>query len=305
MTRRTSGAARGRWVAAAAILASIACPAAAASQVAALDMSTLAHNACADTVTPQRFVTTTIFQSAVSADTLSALTAQLDLISQQVAARARAVLGAGPNMVPEDDTLANWRHLSGTLPLEVVFYRDRPSVWRVDSAADTSSARLLAVYSDVLRQMSPNDLWVVWPPGFASDSVVLRFALGPNDPPRATHQPRFAVFSLPMGVVAQSHALPNHVAHPQYPYDAEFRRVIATLTMDFVIDTTGHPDSTTLKDETPPPKVFDFPRAEMYYREFVAATRKAILASTFHPARYGGCAVRELVRAPYAFRFRP
>ena len=303
--RLTGRRAASRWIAAVATTAWIAVPAGSASQIATVPAIWPESSACAETVTPERFVKTTIFQWAVSADTLSSITAELALISQHVAERARQALGAAADVVPEDDTLADWRRLTGTLPLEIVLYRDRPSVWRVDSARDTSKARLVALYAGVLRDMSPDDLWIVWPDGFASDSIVLRLAVGPNASGITTPRSRFAIFSLPMGLVAQSHALPKHLVHPRYPPDAEFRRVIATLTMDFVVDTTGRADSATIRDEAPAPKVFDFPRAEMYYRQFVAATRKAILASTFHPARFGGCAVRERVREPFAFRFRP
>ena len=279
----------------------LAAPAVAALRVPPLDTAAVANPRCIDTVTPRRFERTTIYQREVSSDTTPAVAAQLDLISQRVAEVLRAALGARPNGVPDADTLADWRHVTGELPLELVLHRDQPSTWRADSTATSAPTKLANLYLAVLR--GSDDLWIVWPPGLASDSLVVRFSLWANDPKRPTDRAQFAVFSILMGIVPETPVLNHRRVEPRYPYDAETHSVIATLTMDFVVDTTGRADPATVTDVPPPPGSFDFSGAQQYYREFVDAARKAVLGSTFYPARRGGCPVRMRVRVPYQFRF--
>lgn len=172
-------------------------PRALLSQVALVGLAARASRSCVDTVTPQRFAKTTIVQRGVFLDSTPAIAAQFDLVSQQIAEGVRTALGAAPNVVPENDTLAD------------------------------------------------------------------------------------------------------------YAIDAADHTVIASLTMEFTVDSTGHVDTASATDVSPPPKTRNPPHAERYYREFVEAARKAVTESTFHPARWGGCPLPVQVRRQFIFGEAP
>lgn len=276
-------------------------PASAASQVALVGLAARASRACADTVTPQRFAKTTIVQREVLNDSIPAIADQLELVSQRIAEGVRIALGAAPNIVPENDTLADWRHVVGAVPVMVVFHRDAPTTWRVDSAVDPTRAKLLALYVGVLRGMSPNNLLVIWPTAFAPDSITLGLVLWPNEPIKLSDPPQFPVFSTSMGVVTATRSKPDHYGHVLYPVDAADHTVVASVTMAFMVDSSGHVDTASVTDVLPPTKSLHFPHAERYYREFVDAARKAVIESTFHPARWGGCPIPARVRTQFFF----
>lgn len=227
------------------------------------------------------------------------------MVSEHVAEHVRAALGAAPNTIPESDSLVDWRDLDGSVPIALVIYRSQPTAWRADAIVSPANKRVLALYLDVLRGMSPDDLWLVWPKGFKADSIMVHFYLTPLGFGLPLGRPEMAVFSADVATVPATPALPDHQVLPQYPRDAERKRVVATVILQFVIDTTGHAEPASITNLKPSPGSVDFPNALSYYGEFVEAARSAVLASTYHPGRRGGCLVAQLVQAPFTFAFPP
>lgn len=272
------------------------------AQLAPNDTETVATSECVDTVTPMRFVTDTISQYWVAPRTIPVVGGELDLVSEHIASAVRTALGGSPSVVPRNDTIVDWRAVDNDLPFRLVIYRDKPTAWHADSVVRPTQVKLLAAYLEALRTMSADDLWIVWPPHFKPDSVVVRFYLRPPENRiLLVGEPPPAVFATRMGVVSEKVALRDHVVLPTYPFDAERHQIVATVILQFVIDSTGHADPATITNLKPAPHTLDFPDAERYYSEFVQAARKAAMATTYYPARRGGCPVRQLVQAPFNF----
>lgn len=260
-----------------------------------IESDSLESSQCVDSAAPSLMARIATFQYSLYPDTRSAISLQLDLVSQHVADGVRAALGAAPNRLPEGDTLADPRHVEGQLPLELVLHRDQPTTWRADSAVDSTRSKLVTLYLGVLKAMQPDALWIVWPPDAASDSIVLRFTLRHG----SASQPHFAVFSNSTRAFIETPPTIDHQVNPRYPSDAEHDHATASVMMQFVIDTTGHADPGSITRVSRPPATGTLSMAE--YTEFVDASRRAILASTYHPAHRGKCLVRARVRAPYNF----
>ena len=280
----------------------------ATAESAPADTTAITAGKCVDFAMPTRFVTNTFYQTWLSPGTIPSVADQLDLVSEHIAEQVRTALGGASAIVPKVDSLVTWQNTSFELPLVLVLRRDQATTWRAEPNVSPTQSKLLAVYLDVLHKMAPDDLWIVWPKNFAPDSLVLRLYVAPPD--SSTYWPgvggrkpelQIALFSSTIGVVPKTSALPDHQGQARYPVDAERHGVTATVIMQFVIDTAGHADSATITNVKPAGGTFNFPNAERYYREFVAAARQAVLATTYHPAQVGSCRVRQLVLAPYTF----
>jgi TonB family protein len=79
-------------------------------------------------------------------------------------------------------------------------------------------------------------------------------------------------------------------AAPAYPEELRRTGVSGMTTVEFVVDTTGHPDTTS------------FSVVMATHREFAAAVREALPFMLFRPAELRGRHVRQLVRQDFIFR---
>ncbi|HEU4564242.1 MAG TPA: TonB family protein [Gemmatimonadaceae bacterium] len=79
---------------------------------------------------------------------------------------------------------------------------------------------------------------------------------------------------------------------PRYPLVLRVRRVEGEVVVNFVVDTTGHVDTTSISVVASPD-----PR-------FSAAAREALVGSRFEPATLGGRKVRQLTAQRFWFRLR-
>jgi len=256
---------------------------------------------CADTTAPPSFGRTTIVQYWMAPNTIPAVSDQLDLVSQHVAERVRATLGAPPNRLPAADSVIGWRNVRGEVPLQLVIHRTQPTTWHTDSAVVPGEAKLVSVYLAALQSMSQDDLWVVWPEGFGADSIVMRFFLTPRQDMMEGRRSAFDVFSAITALLPETEPETDRLIVPQYPGDAKRKKIAGSVLLRFEIDTAGRVVPATITSVAPPPGAFDFPDGMRYYAEFVDAARAAALATTYRPARTGVCAVPQVVMAPYHF----
>ena len=79
-------------------------------------------------------------------------------------------------------------------------------------------------------------------------------------------------------------------APPEYPEPLLRGRVEGTVLAQFTVDTTGRADVTTLKVLKPADPLF------------IQAVRNALPNMKFSPAKLNGRKVKQVVRAPFAFR---
>ena len=228
---------------------------------------------------------------------------QAGLIAQDVAAQMRKMLGARGEDAPIADGKIAWY----SVPSQIVVTarRDGSMRWRGRGfLGDSSATLLLANAFDSAR--ASGDVAMIWPDGFAADSVVMTLGLRPEPVTQAiTYTPgmspiKFAAFYL--AVPEESPALPvRDNDMPRYPDENERHRVAGQLVMQFVVDTAGKAIPSTIHNVWPE----DAPRLtgdeKRYYDAFVSAVSAWNVRMSFTPARVGVCPVKQLVQLPIRF----
>ncbi len=236
--------------------------------------------------------------------TPASLTSQADFMASEVATELRRMLGSDNEQVPSGDSAVTWYGASSEL---VVTAHPDGSVTRrfIHPAADSSAGRLLYGAFDAAR--ARGTAMMLWPDGFAADSLTVRLslssiaALTPKTIIARRGQPvRFAVFTI--SVPTRTPALPRTTRDgADYPMRNQMRGVSGTLTLQFVVDTSGRAEPATIHDLWPR----DLPRlsgeSARYYQDFVTSSTGYVKHLKFEPSRIGGCAVRQLVLQPMRF----
>ena len=149
---------------------------------------------------------------------------------------------------------------------------------------------------------------MIWPEGYAADSIDFRLSLLPDGFLAAAGfdstykgQMSFGAFAVRMPKYVP--ALPvRGGGHIVYPHNSQFRHVTGQVIAEFVVDTTGRAEMSTFHDVWPADK----PRLEgplgRYYKDFVSSIRNYAAKAKFTPARIGSCTVPQWVRIPVRFR---
>jgi hypothetical protein len=230
----------------------------------------------------------------------------IDLLMQEVAGRVRASLGASADQLPSGAPAVTWRALDGTL--DVVVHRDGNVSSAVRKSedfnrADTTAAQLLeralgAVAAD-------GHYFMIWPEGIEHDSVAFRIAM---HYPMVSGQGVVGTLSLrqgfPLFFVPVPKEEPVEVERQpkvDYPVWLIDRRVTGGLLLQFIVDTTGLADLSTVKDLWPSSRPRPSGQTRQYYESFRRAIVRALPDARFKPARIGGCKVRQLVQMPFGF----
>ncbi|HEU5480947.1 MAG TPA: energy transducer TonB, partial [Candidatus Tumulicola sp.] len=244
---------------------------------------------------------------AVVHDTSRAILAQVDLLGWRIVQAVRASLGASGTSVPPGDSFGKWPLPIRHLPFDIVVRHNRRGSWRMGAAADSDAASpaLTALYERALGTIPPDSIWMIWPEGYAPDSLVFRLDLVAFGQPGRLMPDKtslMAVFSATG--VAERPALQRQHLYATYPADARRMRIIGNLLLQFVVDTTGRADTQTIRVLRPTPAQVDSSEYPHYLREFIDAARSAIARDRFTPARVGRCAVRETVQLPVSYTFR-
>jgi hypothetical protein len=261
-----------------------------------------AGKACLDTLSDASLARVTVFQHAVLADTNSAIQAQIALVSQHIAEAARAALGGVGDSVPAGDALGVWRQSLVHLPFVIVIHRDGPWSWRREAGADAASSKVTAFYTRVLRSIPGDSLWMIFPDGYAADSVAMRLDVMSDNP--FAFAPSMLATLFPVftgkGIIRTQAALETQLT-PTYPDDAFADSITAKVTVDVVIGTDGRADPRTLEVRQPSAATLATSPKAHFYREFVDATRDVVLRERFRPARIGGCMVRQVAHLSYDY----
>jgi hypothetical protein len=249
---------------------------------------------------------TVFLQAHMPGHTDSSLTLQADLMAGDVATELRALLGAHGEDVPLADSAMSWYSVPSQLI--VVARADGSVTRRMRSAAGDSSATvILSRAFDAARARGAAIM--LWPESLTADSLVVRLTLVPSLAERAwklvapagRHE-RFAAFYL--SEPTESPALPKaNQGHPDYPFFNQRSRITGQLTLQFVVDTNGRADSTTIHDLWTPGVPRLTGQLERYYNDFVRSTTAWVKHIHFYPARIGSCPVRQIVQFPFEFRY--
>ena len=150
------------------------------------------------------------------------------------------------------------------------------------SISDALDATLITMLE---RQDSLGGFW--YPAGpLPQDSVRLLLT--------TTHRPGRQEVSTPLARIRLprypgTQVRPRRGPAPRYPDIAEKAGISSAVMVEFVVDTTGRADMSTVR------LVF----AE--YEEFVAEVRRVLPRHRYEPARIAGCPMRQLVQQPVVF----
>lgn len=230
----------------------------------------------------------------------------IDLLTQEVADRVRASLGAAADELPSGAPAVTWRALDG--PLDVVVHRDGSVSSAVHQSedfnrADTTAARLLA---NALGAVAENGhYFIVWPEQLDHDSVAFRVAMhypmvdGQGVAGTLSLRQGFPLFSVP--VPREEPVEVEQGPKVQYPGWLIGRGVSGGVLLQFIVDTAGRADLSTVKDLWPPSRPRLTGQKRQYYESFRRAIVRALPDARFKPARIGGCRVRQLVQMPFGF----
>jgi len=257
-------------------------------------------SACMKALSPVNMYRMPIYLDArMPEHTDSAFTLQADMMAQDVANEFRALLGAKGDEVPVANQTLVWYSIPSQLV--VTAHRDGNVTRRLKTfAGDSSAATMLARAFDSARVHSTAN--IVWPENAKVDSVVVRLSIMPSSAssallPGQTSLPRmkFAVFSLGEPYLAPA-VLESTPEDSHYPVFNGENGITGQVILEFVVDTLGRVDATTIHDVWNSGKPRPEGEVARYYSEFVRTTTNWIKKAKFSPARIGPCAVAQLVR---------
>jgi hypothetical protein len=247
----------------------------------------------------------------------------VDLMAQEVGDRLstliRASPGASRGASPPADTLGlprgDHQLVGGSrglfTGLRVVARRaGGPLAWQVAHAeradtlpADTAGAALLAT---ALRAADREQAVFFPPEAFRGDSLVFElWFVRPTVAGRARALTSVRVrnpmptFTLPVAWEQDAAAIPGSI-RLEYPANL-IGRYEGRVTLEFVVDTAGRAERTTVRDVWPERAPRPTGSSLSAYRTFVAAGRTAVINGRFRPALVAGCPVRKLVQLPLAW----
>jgi hypothetical protein len=244
-----------------------------------------------------------------------ALLPQLDLVTQELADRVRALLGGTLDTLPMGEPTVTWPKLRSKLRVvvrrggQVASMEPIPDTsLAVDGLApDTAAAHLLM--RSLAAVVEEEKYLLFWPDETGPDSVAFHLAFhyplvdaaGVSTPP--TVRQAFAIFSL--AVPTQEPVTVKHQSNPKYPENFPEKGITGDLVMQFIVDTTGRAEMATVEDLWPSSRPRLTGEMGRYYDAFRRAVVRSISRDRFEPARIGGCRVRQLVQMPFGFRVGP
>jgi len=238
----------------------------------------------------------------------SAFSMQADLLAQDVATSLRALRGGSDSAVTNEDRHLAWSsvptsivvlaHSNGDMSAHPLF---------VGVGVDSSADLLLLQALDSAR--AHGGAVMLWPDGFAKDSVYARLDLAagyahasPIEERTISHEHRFVVFTLTEP--EEDPALPvRNTPPPRYPPQNERTHYTGSVLMQFTVDTAGRAEPKSIRDLFPTGK----PRLEgndaEAYDGFVSTLTSWLRTVRFQPAHLGSCVRRQQVQWPFVFKF--
>lgn len=191
-----------------------------------------------------------------------------------------------------------------TTSAHLVVRRDGTFDW---STADTAqwSRRTRQLLLDALQARRKAGDMIVWPDEVPGDSARMRLYVSlaslVNGKLIGDEVLPLAIPVFTTRVLAEKPASVKHSVSPQYPLRNRNDGWIGTVNMQFVVDTSGRADESTIRDIWPKgaPSLRDDQRD--VYAAFMKAAIEGIRGSTFYPAELAGCKVRQVVQQAFVF----
>jgi hypothetical protein len=243
--------------------------------------------------------------SDMEAGTDSLLTLQAELMAEDVATVMHASLDKGPASMPNVDARMSWYAVPAQLV--VIARRDGSATARAKgTGGDSTALRWLASAFDSAR--AHGTALMIWPEKMEADSLIVRLSLmpqyvGPRDPPGTPvrRERKFGAFYLSEPDFIP--ALPKEGGSmPRYPSRNERNRVEGEVLTEFLVDSAGRADASTIRELWPKNKPYPAGFSTAEHEAFVGSVVEwEMHLARFEPARVGGCAVKQIVQLPIKF----
>lgn len=263
-----------------------------------------ASNKCMDTIPASSMTRVVVYAAPELADpSLREFTASADNFTQLVIDRVRLLLKAKPDTLPVGEPMVTWRGLGN---VSVTAHRDgRSDVQPPKHPPSTAGSDLL---SSAIRGLHDDGETVSWPEGAAADSFSFNISLISPTVDRSgkvsMSHVRIAVPLFSVAAPWEEQARVVREGRTSYPSMNQSAHVTGYTEMQFVVDTTGRADMSTVHDIWPATKPPLAGVLHDYYIAFVEAARRGIESARYKPASIGGCTVRMLVQQPFDFGLR-
>lgn len=226
------------------------------------------------------------------------------MLSGAVAQHMREFLGASNGAPPPGEPVVTWRDSDGTLRMTI----HRGGTMSV-SQRDGKPLRFTGgrgLFATALNAAVQAGERFAWPSGVSTDSIVVEIELESESAERGTEaRPRPAA-KQPVFTVMKPWLEPAHqIRSPRirYPAAVPVDRVQGAVHLTFVVDTAGHAEPDTVRDEWPTGTPRLTGAKGRYYEAFVKAVRRGLGTARYAPARLGGCPVK--IRVAQRFEFEP
>ena len=234
----------------------------------------------------------------------SLFTLQADLIAQEVASEFRSLFGAKGDEIPRVNESTAWYAVPSQLV--VIAHRDGSMTRRVKTfAGDSSVATILASAFDSAR--ARGTAMIAWPEKAKNDSVVFRLSIIPTGESITFERgsaplPRvkFAVFSIAEPNISPA-SVQSQPEEPHYPVFNGENGITGQVIIEFVVDTLGRVDGTTIHDVWNSGKPRLQSELARYYSEFVRTAAGWAKRTGYTPAHVGPCGVPQLARISVKF----
>lgn len=266
-------------------------------------------NACLDAIPDSLLHRVPVFLTPAPVDSSGSrmlLRDGIDLLTQAVAQAGRSLLGAAEGTLPDGEPSVGWRGLEGDV--FVVARRNGTMEGRVRPARDPSETAIndagVRFVARALDSAARAGERLFFPDLLAVDSVSWLFHLesgvlsesGEMSPPKIRLGiPIFSVKAPPQRQVAAERV------RVSYPPRLRGLGFMGHVLMQFVVDTSGRVDRSTIRDLYPAGYAPLAPNERDAYEEFIRSVRFALEGAHYRPARIGGCIVRQMVQQPFNF----
>jgi hypothetical protein len=259
---------------------------------------------CSGPISPALFRRVAVYLEVDSTDTVPKETRSgFRVLASYVAGQVDSLLGAPPGELPRGEPRLSWRD-APTSTVRVTAHRDGRLTWRLVPAPRGKMDSLLARAVD---GVAASGLVFSWPDGDTGDStvgtmrlVVLHIRSDLTPQPARLDPGALPVFSLAVPPSGPALPLPGNPG-PNYPEDLLQGHLAGMVRLEFVVDTTGRVDTTTVHDVFLPGEQRPTGRRWGDYKELRAAIEQVLPKMRFAPARIDGCPVRQTVMMPFGF----
>lgn len=259
---------------------------------------------CVDTLSGASLTRVPVYLEPRIADSTArpaAPTAQL--VTETAAALFRQSLGARADQLPDGAPRLRWSQVHGRV--DVVLRRGQPLAARVAPGTEGPAATMLV---QALRGADSSSGPFFWDESVPGDSlafsVALRQPLVMQGGMTEVIRSGFAAPVFTIAVPAFSSPQPLEMPPLHYPAIALGSTAFGSVTLSFVIDTTGRVDPESVTDVWPTTRPRPAGDLLAHYRAFVNEAKRALVRARFLPARTGSCLVPHRTQQDFVFQIQ-